>query len=446
MQSPYAWIVRLRRQRQPQGLRVLLPLLASGLAAPLARPVLLGFLDGPRTPEIVAAGTEAITFRLGALLVGAMALSSFDALLRGPDREVLEVHPIDPRGLLPAIGGELLRRQVILPLMAAILLSPLLVHGQVRAWVGALVVLLGAWLCGLGLGAWINLGAVEAAESPRLRGLLELLRGDNPRLQAALIYAPGVVLAVGGLAVGLAAGGLSAGLQGHAPGWLFLGLPYLLGGLGAALALPLAARSWTRASRLLAEVDAAWAGQEEPEEERRVYLEWLARGRPELLRALRQGWRVRRTWATGAWGLGLVGAFAGWSSQPEAPAVVLAVAGAAALLILALPARLAEGDPPWLDRALGLRAPAVGLARAQVAALYAQGALLPPLLALLVRQGGRALLPALLLEALTLGLAPLSALLAARLGARAAWAWLPLSLLAWAAFAGLGRRLLGAIG
>jgi len=186
-----------------------------------------------------------------------------------------------------------------------------------------------------------------------------------------------------------------------------------------------------------AEVDAAWAGREEGDEDRRVYLEWLGTRRPELLRALRQGWRRLRTWPMGAWGLGLVGAFAGWSEDAHAPAAVVAVAGAAVALIAAVPTRLAEGDPPWLDEALGVDPGRVALARTAVAALYAQGAILPAIAALLVRQGGRALAPLLVLELSALVAGAFAAQAARRFRSQGVLAYAPVAVLAWAAVAGL---------
>lgn len=445
MRNPYAEVHRRIRSRRGRGPSWLLALLAAGVAAPLARPVLLGFLDGPASPEIVAAGTEAIAFRLAALVVCVMALSTYDAIVRGPDREVLDVHPIQPPLLLQAIAVRLLREQAFVPAMAIILLIPLALAGHVPAFLGAAALVLGAFVCGFGLGFLVNLGAVWAAYSPALAGVLELLRGSNPRMQAALIYAPGVVLGLAGVALLLASGGASAALSGWAPGWAFLALPPAVGLVAYRLSLPLSERTWVAASALLAEVDAAWAGSEEGDEDRRVYLEWIATGRPEVLRALRQGWRRLRTWATGAWGLGLVGAFAGWSADPTAPTAVVAVGGAAVLLIAALPTRLADGDPVWLDRALGVSDTKVAIARAIVAFAYAQGAILPPLFALLIRQGLAFLVPAIVLEGLALVACLASASLTRRLGSRALWAWVPIAVVAWALVASLTVRTLGGL-
>ena len=55
----------------------------------------------------------------------------------------------------------------------------------------------GGWGAGLLMGFPVHLGAVWAAESPGLAGLFNLIRGQNPQLQAALLYAPGAALALG---------------------------------------------------------------------------------------------------------------------------------------------------------------------------------------------------------------------------------------------------------
>ena len=54
--------------------------------------------------------------------------------------------------------------------------------------------------------------------------------------------------------------------------------------------------------------------------------------------------------------------------------MLLLVTGGA-VLIGTMPAALAAGDPPWLDRALGVSRARVGAARATAAVLYAQGLL-----------------------------------------------------------------------
>lgn len=429
MSNPYLAATAKMRARQPSSLAsAALPFLAALLAAPLAKPVLLGFLDrGP-----IPAGVEAVTFRLGALIVGVMAIHTYGALVRGPDRAVLDPHPVQPRRLLAAVTLETARAHAALPGMASLLLLPVALAGHWAAWAGGVALMVGAWIAGLGIGLAGSLGGVWAAYSPGLARLLDLLRGANPRMQAALIYAPAVVLGVGGLSVLLAASGLRAALEGWTPGVAWLLLPPAAGGCGYLLARPLADAWYVRATALLAEIDGAWSAVESKETgAQHVYLEWIARDRRELLRALRQGWRRLRAWATGAWLLGAGAAFAGWTASPDAPERVLAVGGGAALVIAALPIRLAEGDPAWLDRALGLPARRVGAARVVATWLYLQGVVIPPVLALLLRHGLAPALAAMLLLELLGALGATLAALAAR-HARASLLYGPAAVLLWA--------------
>lgn len=431
MRNPYLAVHALRRARRPAAgaSGLLLQLVAAALAAPLAKPVLLGFLEQGAVPE----GVEAIGFRLGALMVGAMSISTYGALVRGPDRAVLDPHPVQPRLLLDALVIQTAAANLALPAMAALLLAPVGLAGHWGAWAGATALVVGAWICGLGLGFAGSLGGVWAAYSPGLAAILDLLRGANPRMQAALIYAPAAVLGVGGLACAFAAAGLRAGLTGWAPGWAFLALPPVIGVVGLAVARPLAEVWYVRATALLAEIDGQWAGVENIAEQRVVYLEWAARGRRELVRALRQGWRRLRSWASGAWLLGGLGALAGWTGSPDAPDRVMVVVGGAVLLLGALPVRLAEGDPDWLDLSLGVPRGQVSRARAMAAWLYAQGAVIPAIAALTLRHGlGAAPRPLLALELLAAVGAGLGALAARHQGARGAWLYLPAAVLLWA--------------
>lgn len=431
MRNPYLAVhARSRARRPAAGVSGLLVQLgAAALAAPLAKPVLLAFLEQGAVPE----GVEAIGFRLGALMVGVLSISTYGALVRGPDRAVLDPHPVQPRLLLDALVVQTARAQLGLPAMAALLLLPVGLAGHWAAWAGGAALALGAWICGLGLGFAGSLGGVWAAYSPGLARLLDALRGANPRMQAALIYAPAAVLGVGGTAVALAASGLRAALEGWGPGWAFLALPPVIGLAGLALARPLADAWYVRATALLAEIDGQWAGVENIQEQTSVYLEWVARGDRELTRALRQGWRRLRSWASGGWLLGVLGALAGWTGSPDAPDRVLMVAGGAVLLLGALPVRLAEGDPGWLDQSLGVSPTRVGRARALTAWLYAQGAVLPAFAALALRHGlGAALRPLLAVEALAALGALLGALAARHQGPRGAWLYLPAAVLLWA--------------
>ncbi len=413
-----------------------MPVVAAIAAAPLARPVLLGLLD----KGVVASAMQGVSLRLGVLVAALMALHTYTDLVRSPDRKVLDAHPVDARVLLRAIAWRTAIQRSYLPVVAAILLLPAWPTAGWQAWFGATAVVTGAWLGALGVGFATHLGAVHVGLSDRYAAILDTLRGDNPRMQAALIYAPGAVLAVMGIVIDFAANGLARALVGQPVGWLFVGLPPLVGWVGWTAAGPLAERYYVRATALLSEVDGmvASARTGKAEEDTSVYLEWLARGRRELIRQLRQGWRAHRTWATGAWGLGMLGFLAAWSRDPDVAGRLLSVVGGCVALFAFVPTRLALGDPLWLDEALGVSRMQVARARASVAFLYAQGAVIPPLLAGSIRHGSVVLAPILAAEAMGVLLIGIATFLAHTQRDRAAWWVGPLALLAWASLTALG--------
>jgi hypothetical protein len=418
------------------GARAWLPVGAAAAATPLARPVLLPFLDGGD----LAAGVEGVTLRLGLLVAALLALHTYDALVRSPDRAALDAHPALPALLHRALLVRAARGSVWMWASAAVLLLPIGLSAGVLPWAAAVGAVGAAWICGLGVGAAVNLGSVWAARSPTLRPLLDLVRGDNPTAQAALIYAPGLALALSGLAVAWGAAGAAALIGGHPEGVALLAVPILLGLGGLLGSAALARRHLVLATQILGEVAGQHALRQgaaaEADEPRRVYLEWLAGDRPELLRQLRNGWRAHRSWAVGAWLLGLSSLLAGWSQAPGVHGRLLAVGAGAALLIGGLPLRLAAGDPPWLGRALGLDPRGVGAARAAVAVLYLQGALIPGLLAGLLRHGAGVLLVLGGVELVGVFAASAAAALAGWRGPAGAWGYGAAAGLAWAALVG----------
>ncbi|HCH62637.1 MAG TPA: hypothetical protein DFR83_07535 [Deltaproteobacteria bacterium] len=429
--NPYRHVFAVLARRAPQRWRWWLPVFASALATPLAKPVLLSFLSYGGGSAWIA-GLEAVTVRLGALMAAAMALHTYTDLVRSPDRPVLDAHPVEPRALLRAIALRTARNRSYLPVAAAVVLLPVLQQAGVVPWLGAVAVVLGAWLSALGVGFAVHLGAVWAGLSDGLAKVLDAVRGDNPRMQAALIYAPGLALLLVAISVVFSSAGLSYALSGRADGWAFLLIPPALGLAGWAAAGPLSERYYVRATALLTEVDGLVSGAATAEEDRAVYLEWLARGRPELLRQLRQGWRSYRPWALGAWGLGLLGVLAAWSAEPDVEARLLSVVGGCFVFFALLPPRLAAGDPVWLDEALGTRSGAVDRARFTVGFLYAQGALVPALAAGLVRHGREVILPLLAVEVVGAAVMFAAAFLARRQRERAAWLVGPIALVVWA--------------
>jgi hypothetical protein len=437
--NPYRRIHRLQRRHrwrsQPWEATWpwLAPILLGALAAPLARPILFWFES--RGPDSFAPGLSGLSLRLGLALCGAGILLVHEQVLRGPERRILDPHPVEPGALVNAMGSSILRSSSGLLLGALLLLLPLATEARFTALALAATVLVGGWLCGISLGFLAQLGAILAAREPRLKGLLDLVRGSSPPMQAALIWAPGLAIATGGGAIIAATQGLRAVMEGNVAAHTALLAPLVLAGLGWALVPPLARRTWYQATTVIAEVDAAWAQVEDPEAARRVYLEWAVRWapaslRPHLLRALRQGWRARRTWVSGAWGMGVLAAVAGWTSADDAPARALLVAGSAVAVLAALAIRMETSDPAWLGKALGLRRSGLIGSRALVVFAYLQGAILLPVAAVWLRHGTDALPLWGLLELLAVACAGLAALLGIA-GARAWFAYPPLALAFW---------------
>jgi len=314
--------------------------------------------------------------------------------------------------------------------MVAVLFVPVGVSASWVAYAGVCGLMLGAWLAGLGVGFMVHLGAVWAAYSPALAGLLDAVRGQNPRMQAALIYAPGVALLLVGLSVEFGAIGLEAALLGWTPGWLWLVIPVTVGGICWTLVGSLSERFYVRASLLLAEVEGAWGQHDEEEQAGSVYFQRLASGRPHLLRALRNGWRSQRLYATGGWLLGVLIAAMSWSDLDFG----LMWGAGAVVLVAAVGARMAESDPVWLDQALGVSLVSVGMARAVVSALYTLGVWAPVGCVFWLRHGVsglHALLGLMCLAVLVAGLAASSAAIWHR---RGIWAYGASGIVGWAGF------------
>lgn len=380
--NPYvrAWRTQRAHRRRTLGLGgwlpgLLAPLLATLVLVPLVRPVFLSFLELPASQW--AEGMEGVLLRAGVVLVGWLALDVYTAVIRGPDRDVLALLPVNAAQV---VHLELMRvareRWWLLPSLA-ILLSPVALAGAPALWGAGLIVLVGSWAMGLVVSAAVHLFAVEVAESPRWAPFLDLIRGSNPRPQAAFIYAPGAVLLICGLVVGQGARGAVLAASGELVGWLWMLLPAPLV-IGAALNLgPLARRSWFQGSAVLAEIDARYAALADREEALRVYLDWVVRWLPVsvgryALRDLRHGWRARRTWITGAWLLG-VGAFAaGWTASVDGPLRAGIVAVAAIWGVASLGVLLERDEPDFLRAWLPPGgAPALG-ARGLVLLLWVQ--------------------------------------------------------------------------
>jgi hypothetical protein len=439
--NPYISTWKKRRRNRAshlglfRGFSLLLPLIAVVLAAPMLRDVFLSFLD---RPDRIGPGIAAFSLRLGWFCCAAMSLMTYSALVRGKERAVLDPHPGDPvlllRYLIIRCGVE----QFGLLICAIAMLWPVAWAGHFMAFTAGAVVVTVGWFMGLLVGFPVHLGAVWAAESKSLAGLMNALRGGNPRLQAALIYAPGFVLAMGGLGVWSASVWAELWLEPHGSAiWFWWIMPVSLAILSLGLTGPLARGFHYRTTALLSEIDSYYARLEDPEEAQAVYLQWAVRvfpasWKPYLVQDLRHGWRSLRSWITGAWGLGLLVAFSVPAVEEHAFVTSLALAGGAMLLAGGVGVRLAVTDPEWLDCTLPFKTALRLRARFVVVALWLQGLVLLPTLGLGLRHGlSSAVLLFALLEAFALTLAILAT--GAGQWRSAGWAaYIPTALVLWA--------------
>jgi hypothetical protein len=411
-----AWRRQAARRRAAEGpwadlWASLGPLGVALAVAPLFRPVFLSYLALPpdRWPE----GTAGVLERLSLVVGGWMALEAQQVILRTGDRAVLSPLPVAPAGV---VAFELLRLAVrrwwLVPALA-IALGPLLLADP-AAWSAAVAVLFAVQLAG-GMGGAVGaLLAIEVSDAEAAVPLLDALRGQNPRAQAALLWAPGAVLAIVGCAAALAVPGAAALAAGAPVGLAGIAAPVVLAGLLAAALPRLARRAWFRGTPLLQEIDARYAAFEKPEDARRVYLDWAIRYFPAAIRTwaladLRHGWRARRGWITGAWLGAVAAAIAAWSADPRAIATSAAVAAVTTWGCGAISGRMDRDIPPFTRLILPDRTLARLAARGVVLACWLQPVAWLPALPVLVRHGAPA---ALGLVALTEG----SVLAAAALG------------------------------
>ncbi|MCB9672737.1 MAG: hypothetical protein H6736_13270 [Alphaproteobacteria bacterium] len=351
-----AWRARTRNRLRADGpvptlLSWLGTIAALALAAPIVDEMFMGWLAGP--PAAHHDAILALLLRSGIVITGWVALDTYTALIRDGDREILALWPIDPAR---TVRFELLRLAVShlwLVVAVGVLFLPLLALGPLL-WALAVVHTLVTGVLALSLSAAVVLLAVDASDSPTWRPLLDLVRGQNHPAQAAFIYAPALVLVIGGATSFAAATGVTRTLEGQPLGVLLLALPLVLAAAVATRVPGLARRNWFRAGHVMAEVDARYALIEDQEERLGVYLDWTARFLPPrvavyALRDLRHGWRQRRTWVTGAWLVGLAALVASWSSDPVATGRTALVVAAGSWWLAAVALRLAHDEPEFLQ-------------------------------------------------------------------------------------------------
>ncbi len=445
--NPYLSSYRLQQRHRARVVgwwvvwaQALLPIGVAALLVPFVEPVFLGFLLLP--PAQWGPGLEGLAQRAGLLLVAVLALEVYTALIRSPDRAILDLHPVDAGQVATFEVVRVARERAWLPVGIGVAFSPIALASP-SAWGLLMVAVAGAYALGLTASAMMHLLAVQVSESERWAPLLDLLRGRNPRAQAAFLYAPGMVLAAAGSLTLLAARGVGAGWHGRPAALLLLALPFVAALAAWVPVAGLARQGWFRASTVLADIDARWAALEgRSEESHRVYLDWVVRWLPAAtaryaLKDLRHGWRGRRAWVTGPWLVGLVGLFAGWSVDPGAPAAATLVVVAGAWGFAAVGAVLDRDDPPFLSRWLPAEPGPRLAARLLALALWGQGTLWLPFFAVWLRHGLGAALGLLGFGAASLLLAVPVAAICGRSRAWGPWLYVPAAVLLGAATAAL---------
>ena len=379
-----------RRAVGPLGLvlRPVASVVALGLITLVVRRVFFGFID--EGAAALAAGTAGATLRLGLVITAITAIDAYDAVVRGEDRDVLALLPVEPgRVVIAALVGLVGRRWWTIP-SAAVLLAPIAAAdpGGPVAWAASVAGVAAVQLFAWPLAVAVYLLAVDAAESRGLASTLDAVRGQNPRELAAFLYAPGVVLAVAGAALWASSEGAAAVVRGEAAAALWF-VPAPVVGAGIAFSLPaLGRRAWFRAGTVLADIDARYAALTERDgaSSTHVYLDWAVRFLPATWRRralfeLRHGWRGRRAWISGAWILGFAGAAAGWTEHAAGPARALVVATLAVAVVGSVTFALERDEPEflrwWLPPGPGPR----GVVRAIVVLAWAAPAIVLPALA-----------------------------------------------------------------
>ena len=135
-------------------------LVATALLTPLLRPVFLAWLNLP--VERWVDGMMAVSLRAGLAVVALLTLDIYTAVIRGEERRVLALLPVDPGQVVwTAVVQVAARRWWVLP-SAAVVLSPVLVQGAPGLWALGLAVIAGAW------------AAVATARTPSTARALEV--------------------------------------------------------------------------------------------------------------------------------------------------------------------------------------------------------------------------------------------------------------------------------
>ena len=417
--NPYRKASRISRERRGFSWGAVFILVGVIISMFVIRPIFLESWSGH-----IGEYLESLLFRFSALITAAMALHTYSAIVRSSEHGIISIHPILGKPFLWSSFENTIRETWLWWVSSSILLLPLVELGEYLAFALSISLLIGSWVGGIGAGYCINLGSIWVARSPRAHIILDMVRGQNPREQAAFIYAPGIALIVVGLTLVLGAGGLRAALVGQHIWGLLVLLPYGIGLLGFFLALRIVEEELLRVGSILVDIDAHWHNIEEGEDPNSVYLDWLGSRRPELLRALRAGWREYRVYPILSWGVGFLGGLMIWTGKLS-EGLWFASFGMVGLGSLSW--QLQKKDPKWLDLSLNLDENKIRVARFQLIIAYGMGVWLPVSVLGFVTQGGRFVLSGASLLILLVLLAFFSVFFSRKLAH-----YLPLAFFVWA--------------
>ena len=375
-QNPYQHVRTLRTQRSgTHRIQVVVYCTVVLTVIFLLSTPLEQYLSGPQGPQRL----EQMLFRVAALLVSLTTLQTYGDVVRHPERSIFAIHPVRSTLFMKHVGQMRLESSVLWLVMA------IGIWKDVSAdwWPWITFYLVSAWLGGIGAGYGIHLGSVWAARAPSIAGVLDSIRGQNPREQAAFIYAPGVVLGVVGLALIVGAGATKLVIEGQIQWVWWLTMPLLLGLVGWIAALRLAPSQLIRGGMLLTDIDAHWGMVDGEENPREVYLEWTSQDDPNRLRLLRQAWRMHRWITFVSWSMGGLLSIALWVGDEWSVRVGL---GLTSTLGLGIPLVLQKHEPRWLQRSLGIADTIQIKALTEVSILLMMGTWLPVSVGLLLSE------------------------------------------------------------
>ncbi|MCB9678914.1 MAG: hypothetical protein H6737_27685 [Alphaproteobacteria bacterium] len=364
-------------------------LIVLALLVPLVNRVFLAWVRGPA--DFAPFAMEGLLLRADIVVIGWLAIDVYSALIRGGDRAVLAIWPVDPAGVVRFELVRLARARLFLIAGWAVLSAPVALASP-ALWALGVVQVACAWVLALVASAMVILLAVDVSEDERAAPLLDLVRGNNHRAQAAFLYAPGIVLVAVGAIVNGAAVGVRRLVEGDPLGALLMAIPLVVAGLAWIPVPSLARRSWFEAGTVMAEVDARYALIEEREEALRVYLDWAVRFLPAdvrryALKDLRHGWRARRTWIMGAWLVGLAALVATWTKDPIGPVRAASIAVMGCWIVASVGVLLEADEPEFLKSWLPPGGAAKWVGRAVVLGLWQQPAVWLGAVAAVFRQG-----------------------------------------------------------